>query len=190
MEPPVQNFPPNVGSMGHPQSHHTQYHSGGNHPTSMVYNHHHVPPQQQIQQGPPGHQQQQGPPGHQQQDLAHQHTQETSTLVVRGGPGGAGGNSLVMYRDNREDNNKRQKRLERNKEAARQCRVKKKEYIKCLEGRVKNLEQQNLKLMKLIEDLRRGGNGNNSNVRLENTQNQYDGGLEGDHKQQQAMYPP
>ncbi|KNC80611.1 hypothetical protein SARC_07034 [Sphaeroforma arctica JP610] len=61
----------------------------------------------------------------------------------------------TVYRDGGDESAKRVKRLERNKEAARQCRVKKKEYIKCLESRVKNLEQQNLKLMKMIEDLRK-----------------------------------
>lgn len=46
---------------------------------------------------------------------------------------------------------KREMRLQKNREAARECRRKKKEYIKCLEGRVTGLENQN---KALIEELR------------------------------------
>ncbi|CAF1007297.1 unnamed protein product [Adineta steineri] len=46
---------------------------------------------------------------------------------------------------------KREMRLQKNREAARECRRKKKEYIKCLEERVAGLEAQN---KALIEELR------------------------------------
>ncbi|KAM7370150.1 hypothetical protein PAMP_011428 [Pampus punctatissimus] len=46
---------------------------------------------------------------------------------------------------------KRELRLIKNREAARQCRQKKKEYVKCLENRVDVLENQN---KTLIEELR------------------------------------
>jgi len=46
---------------------------------------------------------------------------------------------------------KREMRLQKNREAARECRRKKKEYIKCLEERVTVLETQN---KALIEELR------------------------------------
>ena len=41
---------------------------------------------------------------------------------------------------------KKKKRLEKNRLAAKQCRQKKKEYIKCLEERVRLLEQHNKEL--------------------------------------------
>ncbi|XP_061614611.1 cyclic AMP-responsive element-binding protein 1-like isoform X2 [Phyllopteryx taeniolatus] len=46
---------------------------------------------------------------------------------------------------------KREQRLMKNREAARECRRKKKEYVKCLEDRVAVLENQN---KTLIEELR------------------------------------
>ncbi|XP_027131722.1 cAMP-responsive element modulator-like isoform X2 [Larimichthys crocea] len=51
-----------------------------------------------------------------------------------------------------EDNlQKRELRLMKNREAARECRRKKKEYVRCLENRVAVLENQN---KTLIEELR------------------------------------
>ncbi|XP_030612668.1 cAMP-responsive element modulator isoform X2 [Archocentrus centrarchus] len=46
---------------------------------------------------------------------------------------------------------KRELRLMKNREAARECRRKKKEYVRCLENRVAVLENQN---QTLIEELR------------------------------------
>ncbi|KAK9527986.1 hypothetical protein VZT92_014492 [Zoarces viviparus] len=46
---------------------------------------------------------------------------------------------------------KRERRLMKNREAARECRRKKKEYVKCLENHVAMLENQN---KTLIEELR------------------------------------
>jgi len=59
--------------------------------------------------------------------------------------GSASGSSIE------EATRKREIRLLKNREAARECRNKKKEYIKCLENRVAILENQN---KALIEELR------------------------------------
>ena len=61
----------------------------------------------------------------------------------RGGPGGGAGN-----------NPKREMRLIKNREAARECRRKKKEYIKCLENRVAVLENQNKALIEELKSLK------------------------------------
>ncbi|XP_075870977.1 cyclic AMP-responsive element-binding protein 1-like [Nelusetta ayraudi] len=50
-----------------------------------------------------------------------------------------------------DDVQRRELRLIKNREAARECRRKKKEYVKCLENRVAVLENQN---KTLIEELR------------------------------------
>ena len=55
----------------------------------------------------------------------------------------SGGHSEAMASANgggSEANRKRAVRLQKNREAARECRRKKKEYIKCLENRVAVLE--------------------------------------------------
>lgn len=49
---------------------------------------------------------------------------------------------------------KREIRLMKNREAARHCRVKKKEYLKCLEERVQILEGQNKKLIDELKALK------------------------------------
>ncbi|NXJ08452.1 CREM protein, partial [Odontophorus gujanensis] len=49
---------------------------------------------------------------------------------------------------------KRELRLMKNREAAKECRRRKKEYIKCLESRVAVLEVQNQKLIEELETLR------------------------------------
>ncbi|OXB61485.1 hypothetical protein ASZ78_000197 [Callipepla squamata] len=49
---------------------------------------------------------------------------------------------------------KRELRLMKNREAAKECRRRKKEYIKCLESRVAVLEVQNQKLVEELETLR------------------------------------
>merc|ERR1712025_543840 len=57
---------------------------------------------------------------------------------------------------------KREIRLMKNREAARECRRKKKEYIKCLENRVAVLENQNKALIEELKSLKElyttGGN--------------------------------
>ncbi|XP_070584945.1 cAMP-responsive element modulator isoform X3 [Erythrolamprus reginae] len=49
---------------------------------------------------------------------------------------------------------KRELRLMKNREAARECRRKKKEYVKCLENRVEVLENQNKTLIEELKDLK------------------------------------
>ncbi|XP_036234452.2 cyclic AMP response element-binding protein B isoform X2 [Bactrocera oleae] len=49
---------------------------------------------------------------------------------------------------------KREIRLQKNREAARECRRKKKEYIKCLENRVAVLENQNKALIEELKSLK------------------------------------
>uniref|UniRef100_A0A0A9XJ27 Cyclic AMP-responsive element-binding protein 1 n=1 Tax=Lygus hesperus TaxID=30085 RepID=A0A0A9XJ27_LYGHE len=49
---------------------------------------------------------------------------------------------------------KREMRLLKNREAARECRNKKKEYIKCLENRVAVLENQNKSLIDELKSLK------------------------------------
>ncbi|XP_063119743.1 cyclic AMP-dependent transcription factor ATF-1 isoform X2 [Rattus norvegicus] len=49
---------------------------------------------------------------------------------------------------------KREIRLMKNREAARECRRKKKEYVKCLENRVAVLENQNKTLIEELKTLK------------------------------------
>uniref|UniRef100_A0AC35TZY9 BZIP domain-containing protein n=1 Tax=Rhabditophanes sp. KR3021 TaxID=114890 RepID=A0AC35TZY9_9BILA len=49
---------------------------------------------------------------------------------------------------------KRQVRLQKNREAAKECRRKKKEYVKCLEHRVTVLERQNKALIEELKALK------------------------------------
>eukprot|EP00070_Physeter_catodon_P044686 XP_028351580.1 cAMP-responsive element modulator isoform X3 [Physeter catodon] len=49
---------------------------------------------------------------------------------------------------------KRELRLMKNREAAKECRRRKKEYVKCLESRVAVLEVQNRKLIEELETLK------------------------------------
>ncbi|KAG8443343.1 hypothetical protein GDO86_011945 [Hymenochirus boettgeri] len=49
---------------------------------------------------------------------------------------------------------KREIRLLKNREAARECRRKKKEYVKCLENRVAVLEKQNKTLIEELKALK------------------------------------
>lgn len=49
---------------------------------------------------------------------------------------------------------KRELRLMKNREAARECRRKKKEYVRCLEQRVAVLENQNKSLMEELRALK------------------------------------
>ncbi|CAF4889270.1 unnamed protein product [Rotaria sp. Silwood1] len=69
---------------------------------------------------------------------------------------------------------KREMRLQKNREAARECRRKKKEYIKCLEERVTGLENQNKALIEELRQLKelycqREETNNNTNNKTTNT---------------------
>ncbi|XP_044731443.1 cyclic AMP-responsive element-binding protein 1 isoform X2 [Chrysoperla carnea] len=66
-------------------------------------------------------------------------------------PGGALAGGSVMDED---QTRKREMRLLKNREAARECRRKKKEYIKCLENRVAVLETQNKALIDELKSLK------------------------------------
>lgn len=68
-----------------------------------------------------------------------------------GGPevGGLGGPPVPGT-----SNQKRQLRLLKNREAAKECRRKKKEYVKCLENRVAVLENQNKALIEELKTLK------------------------------------
>ena len=68
--------------------------------------------------------------------------------VTGSSSGGAGGSSVE------EQVRKREVRLMKNREAARECRNKKKEYIKCLENRVAVLENQNKALIEELKSLK------------------------------------
>ncbi|XP_073944034.1 cyclic-AMP response element binding protein B isoform X4 [Choristoneura fumiferana] len=81
--------------------------------------------------------------------------------------GGAGGGAIVQYATTNQDGQfyvpgpiledqtrKRELRLLKNREAARECRRKKKEYIKCLENRVAVLENQNKALIEELKSLK------------------------------------
>ncbi|XP_063359437.1 cyclic AMP response element-binding protein B isoform X1 [Cydia amplana] len=81
--------------------------------------------------------------------------------------GGAGGGAIVQYATTNQDgqfyvpgpiledqSRKRELRLLKNREAARECRRKKKEYIKCLENRVAVLENQNKALIEELKSLK------------------------------------
>ncbi|XP_045785202.1 cyclic AMP response element-binding protein B isoform X4 [Maniola jurtina] len=80
------------------------------------------------------------------------------TLAVSGtGSGGA----IVQYANQdgqfyvpEDQTRKRELRLLKNREAARECRRKKKEYIKCLENRVAVLENQNKALIDELKSLK------------------------------------
>jgi len=67
---------------------------------------------------------------------------QQQVVTVQGGNNGAG------------QARKREIRLMKNREAARECRNKKKEYIKCLENRVAVLENQNKALIEELKSLK------------------------------------
>ncbi|XP_016986620.1 cyclic AMP response element-binding protein B isoform X1 [Drosophila rhopaloa] len=95
-----------------------------------------------------------------------------NTQLAGSGAGGNAANSSLMqldptyYLSNRmpyntnnsgiaeDQTRKREIRLQKNREAARECRRKKKEYIKCLENRVAVLENQNKALIEELKSLK------------------------------------
>lgn len=70
-------------------------------------------------------------------------------MVAATGGGHDGGHQVLE-----EASRKRELRLLKNKEAAKECRRKKKEYVKCLENRVAVLENQNKTLIEELKSLK------------------------------------
>jgi len=84
---------------------------------------------------------------------------QTITVGSGGGLGGVGSSSGMGATGSgllasEEANRKREIRLLKNREVARECRNKKKEYIKCLENRVAVLENQNKALIEELKSLK------------------------------------
>jgi len=79
---------------------------------------------------------------------------QTATQVVTVGPGTVGNGIGVPEEQPIQQARKREIRLMKNREAARECRNKKKEYIKCLENRVAVLENQNKALIEELKSLK------------------------------------
>lgn len=80
------------------------------------------------------------------------HRPPNSQVVMTQGIPGTNHQSPQQLAD--EASKKREIRLMKNREAARHCRVKKKEYLKCLEERVQILEGQNKKLIDELKALK------------------------------------
>merc|ERR550519_3054791 len=76
-------------------------------------------------------------------------TTEQYSTYIQGGQSSTSGGGQVE-----DQARKREMRLIKNKEAARECRNKKKEYIKCLENRVAVLENQNKALVEELRNLK------------------------------------
>ncbi|XP_077575529.1 cyclic AMP-responsive element-binding protein 1-like isoform X2 [Stigmatopora nigra] len=74
-------------------------------------------------------------------------TAPTSTIMATSPSLGSGTGTEEVTR-------KREVRLMKNREAARECRRKKKEYVKCLENRVAVLENQNKTLIEELKALK------------------------------------
>ncbi|XP_040921887.1 cAMP-responsive element modulator-like [Toxotes jaculatrix] len=90
--------------------------------------------------------------GHAGELTAYQLHKPSSSLPPGAGTGtGTGTNARGSKKPVEDAVQKRELRLMKNREAARECRRKKKEYVRCLENRVAVLENQN---KTLIEELR------------------------------------
>ncbi|XP_041751921.1 cAMP-responsive element modulator isoform X2 [Coregonus clupeaformis] len=73
-------------------------------------------------------------------------------LVMAASPGSLSMHNPPVHTE--EVTRKREVRLMKNREAARECRKKKKEYVKCLEHRVAVLENQNKTLIEELKALK------------------------------------
>ncbi|XP_059224271.1 cyclic AMP response element-binding protein B isoform X1 [Stomoxys calcitrans] len=82
--------------------------------------------------------------------LIHLPAENTSTYYLSNRMTFSNNNVMVPEDQTR----KREIRLQKNREAARECRRKKKEYIKCLENRVAVLENQNKALIEELKSLK------------------------------------
>ncbi|XP_023347967.1 cyclic AMP-responsive element-binding protein isoform X2 [Eurytemora carolleeae] len=90
---------------------------------------------------------------------SHMNTQGSMQYSPSSENGGFYGNSGLGSLGNPDEttrytSRKREIRLLKNREAARECRRKKKEYIKCLENRVAVLENQNKALIEELKSLK------------------------------------
>uniref|UniRef100_UPI00398F3339 cyclic AMP-responsive element-binding protein 1b isoform X1 n=2 Tax=Pristiophorus japonicus TaxID=55135 RepID=UPI00398F3339 len=90
-------------------------------------------------------------------------TGDVQTYQIRTTPNSTAGQGMVMAsspvlqnqpQNAEETTRKREIRLMKNREAARECRRKKKEYVKCLENRVAVLENQNKTLIEELKALK------------------------------------
>ncbi|XP_078085050.1 cyclic AMP-responsive element-binding protein 1b isoform X2 [Mustelus asterias] len=88
---------------------------------------------------------------------------DVQTYQIRTTPNSTAGQGMVMAsspvlqnqpQNAEETTRKREIRLMKNREAARECRRKKKEYVKCLENRVAVLENQNKTLIEELKALK------------------------------------
>lgn len=79
---------------------------------------------------------------------------QTAAQVVTVGPGTVSNGIGAPEEQPLQQARKREIRLMKNREAARECRNKKKEYIKCLENRVAVLENQNKALIEELKSLK------------------------------------
>ncbi|XP_072902636.1 cyclic AMP-responsive element-binding protein 1b isoform X2 [Hemitrygon akajei] len=88
---------------------------------------------------------------------------DVQTYQIRATPNSTTGPGMVMAsspilqsqpQNAEETTRKREIRLMKNREAARECRRKKKEYVKCLENRVAVLENQNKTLIEELKALK------------------------------------
>ncbi|CAG5895560.1 unnamed protein product [Menidia menidia] len=68
--------------------------------------------------------------------------------------GNKGGDAHTSKKNPEDDLQRRELRLMKNREAARECRRKKKEYVRCLENRVAVLENQNKTLIEELKALK------------------------------------
>uniref|UniRef100_A0A672KUI0 cAMP responsive element binding protein 1 n=1 Tax=Sinocyclocheilus grahami TaxID=75366 RepID=A0A672KUI0_SINGR len=79
---------------------------------------------------------------------------QTSSGTIAPGVVMASSPALPSQGGTEEVTRKREVRLMKNREAARECRRKKKEYVKCLENRVAVLENQNKTLIEELKALK------------------------------------
>lgn len=95
------------------------------------------------------------PPGHTAYTGKVSSSPGGASVSVRGANSTSGSSPTgSMPRSTEDAARKREIRLLKNREAARECRNKKKEYIKCLENRVAVLENQNKALIEELKSLK------------------------------------
>jgi len=90
----------------------------------------------------------------QSQQAPEVHTINVGASSSQGGLGVGSTSGVSGLIAGEDSTRKREIRLLKNREAARECRNKKKEYIKCLENRVAVLENQNKALIEELKSLK------------------------------------